>query len=127
MDQDKIYQLQDSVHRFRRSQRKSKTASMSDLLANPKGSLSSLVHNINRINRLSQSLTSVLPDPLAKHCRVSRFEEQQLVIAVDSGEWASRLRYEKLELLSHLRANGFANIHGIDIVVNPADFQGNTE
>ena len=127
MDQEKIFQLQDSVHRFRRSQRKSKTASLSDLLNNPKGSLSTLVHNINRINRLSQSLTAILPHPLAKHCRVSRFDGQELVLAVDSGEWASRLRYEKLELLSHLRSNGFAQITGIDIVVNPEDFRGDSD
>lgn len=125
MDQDKIYHLQDSVHRFRRSQEKAKTTSLSDLLNKPKGVLTSLVHNINRINRLSQSLKTILPHPLCEHCRVSSFEEQQLVIAVDSGEWASRLRYEKLELLSHLRSNGFPQINGIDIIVNPEDYQGN--
>ena len=122
MDEDKIYQLQDAVHRFRRSQSRNRISSMGDHINNPKGQLAKLVDNLSRINRLSQSLRVILPEPLASHCRVARIEENQLVLAVDSGEWASRLRYEKLGLLSYLRTNGFAQVTGIDIIVNPSDF-----
>ena len=122
MDQDKIYHLQDSIYKFRRSEHRARIASLSDHLNNPKGELSSLVDNLNRINRLSQSLKVILPEPLNQHCRIAQYENQQLILAVDSGEWASRLRFEKLELLSYLRSNGFADINGIDIIVKPDDF-----
>jgi hypothetical protein len=96
---------------------------MGDHMHNPRGQLAKLVDNLSRINRLSQSLKVILPEPLADHCRISRVEGNQVVLAVDSSEWAARLRYEKLELLSFLRSNGFAQINGIDIIVNPDDFR----
>lgn len=123
MDDEKIYQIQHAVGRFRRSANRSRISTMGERLSNPKGSLATLVDNLNRINRLSQSLKVVLPEPLCDHCRITSMEENQLVIAVDSSEWASRLRYEKLELLSYLRTHGFANVNGIDIIVNPDDFK----
>ena len=123
MDDERIYQLQDAIHRFRRSENRNRIGSLSDHLKNPQGQLASLVHNINRINRLNQSLKVNLPSPLADHCVIAHIKDNQLVLAVDSGEWASRLRYEKLTLLSNLRNNGFANITGIDIIVNPEQFR----
>lgn len=127
MDDDKIYQLQDAIHRFRRSSQRNRIATMGDHLKNPKGELATLVDNLNRINRLSQSLKVILDESLSKHCRIAHMEGQQLILAVDSPEWASRLRYEKLELLSYLRNNGFAQVNGIDIIVNPDDFRGQEE
>ena len=59
---------------------------------------------------------------MGDHCQIAHIKENQLVLAVDSGEWASRLRYEKLNLLSYLRNNGFAMISGIDIIVSPEQF-----
>ena len=96
---------------------------MGEHMNSPKGQLGKLVDNLSRINRLSQSLKVILPEPLADHCRIARIEGNQLVLAVDSGEWAARLRYEKLGLLSYLRNHGFAQVTGIDIIVNPDDFR----
>ncbi len=123
MDDERIYQLQDAIHRFRRSERRARIASLNEHIKNPHGELASLVHNLNRINRLNQSLKVILPSPLADHCVIAHIKDNQLVLAVDSGEWASRLRYEKLNLLSYLRTNGFAMITGIDIIVNPEQFR----
>ena len=123
MDDDKIYQLQDAIHRFRRSENRNRIGCLSDHIKNPKGQLASLVDNLNRINRLNQSLKVILPEPMADHCTIAHMKDNQLVLAVDSGEWATRLRYEKLNLLSHLRTNGFAAVTGIDIIVNPEQFR----
>ena len=123
MDDERIYQLQDAIHRFRRSENRNRIGSLSDHIKNPQGQLASLVNNLNRINRLNQSLKVILEPSLADHCQIAHIKENQLVLAVDSGEWASRLRYEKLTLLSHLRTNGFAMISGIDIIVNPEQFR----
>lgn len=123
MDDERIYQLQDAIHRFRRSESRNRIGSLNDHLKNPQGQLASLVHNLNRINRLNQSLKVILPPPMGDHCQIAHIKENQLVLAVDSGEWASRLRYEKLTLLSYLRNNGFAMISGIDIIVSPEQFR----
>ena len=123
MDDERIYQLQDAIHQFRRSEGRNKIASLSEHIKNPQGQLASLVHNLNRINRLNQSLNVILDPVLAQHCLIAHIKDHQLVLAVDSGEWASKLRYEKLNLLSYLRNNGFAMISGIDIIVNPEQFR----
>ena len=123
MDDERIYQLQDAIHRFRRSENRSKIATLSEHIKNPQGQLASLVDNLNRINRLNQSLNAILPEPVVKHCQIAHIKDNQLVLAVDSGEWASRLRYEKLNLLSYLRTHGFAAVSGIDIIVNPEQFR----
>ena len=123
MDDERIYQLQDAIHRFRRSENRNRIGSLSDHIKNPQGQLASLVDNLNRINRLNQSLKVILPEPMADHCQIAHIKDNQVVLAVDSGEWASRLRYEKLTLLSYLRNNGFAAVSGIDIIVNPDQFR----
>ena len=122
MDKEKLHTLQDSVSQYRQSRSRSKVPSLDERLGSAEGELGNLVDNLNRINRLSQSLKGVLEQPLVNHCRIAQMRNNVLVLAVDSSEWASRLRFEKLNLLSKLRNNGFPGISSIDIIVQPDDF-----
>ena len=122
MDKEKLHTLQDSINRYRRSCSHSKVPSLNEHLSSAQGELGNLVDNLNRINRLSQTLKTLLQPPLVDHCRIAHWRKNVLVLAVDSGEWANRLRYEKLNLLNHLRKNGFANTSSIDIIVQPDDY-----
>jgi len=123
MDKDKFKILKDSVSQYQRSQSRSKVPSLDERLGSAQGGLGFLVDNLNRINRLSQTLNSVLEHPLVEHCRVAHYRNNILVLAVDSSIWSNRLRFEKLDLLSKLRRNGFPGISSIDIIVQPDDFK----
>jgi len=123
MDKDKLHTLQDSVNQYQRSKTRSKVPSLRDRLGKAQGGLGLLVDNLNRINRLSQTLNDVLEPPLVDHCRVAHYRNNILVLAVDSSIWSNRLRFEKLNLLNTLRKNGFAGISSIDIIVQPGDLK----
>ncbi|MCP3673587.1 MAG: DUF721 domain-containing protein [Gammaproteobacteria bacterium] len=123
MDKEKLQTLQNSIKQYRRSCSYSKVPTLNERLSSARGGLGKLVDNLNRIKRLSQSLKLVLQQPLADHCRVAHWRENVLVLAVDSSQWANRLRFEKLSLLTKLRQNGFPNVSSIDIIVQPDDFQ----
>jgi hypothetical protein len=119
MESDKLFDLATSVRNYKRSRRKSKVPSLNDRLDNAHGELHLLLDNINRIKRLSQILNKVLSSPLKDHCQALAWKNGTLTIAVDNNSWASRLRFEKTELMSHLRKNGFAGLTHIDIKLNP--------
>lgn len=122
MEKEKLHSLQNSVNQYRRSCSMSKVPSIDERLGSAKGELGNLVDNINRINRLSQLLKKVMQKPMIDHCRVAHWRNKVLVLAVDSSQWANRLRFEKLNLLSQLRQSGFPSISSIDIIVQPDDF-----
>ena len=122
MDKEKFNSLQDSIKQYKSSCSHSKVPSMNERLGSARGELGNLVDNLNRINRLSQILKQIMRQPMIDHCRVAHWRNNVLVLAVDSSQWASRLRFEKLSLLSLLRQNGFPGINSIDIIVQPDDF-----
>jgi len=122
MDKEKLQTLQNSVKQYQRSRSYSKVPSLHDRMESATGELGNLVDNLNRINRLSQSLKTILDSPLIDHCRIAHWRKNVLVLAVDSSQWANRLRFEKLSLLTKLRQNGFPSVSGIEIIVQPDDF-----
>jgi len=123
MDKDKLQPLQDSISQYRHSCTRSKIPTLNERLGSARGGLGILVDNLNRINRLSQSLKTVLQPPLVDHCRIAHWRNNVLVLAVDSSQWANRLRFEKLSLLTQLRQNGFSSVNSIEIIIQPDDFK----
>ncbi|PCJ51062.1 MAG: hypothetical protein COA74_00945 [Gammaproteobacteria bacterium] len=123
MNKEKLFSLSQSINRYQRSCSRSDVPSINNRLGTASGELGHLVHNLNRINRLSQTLKKIINRPLLDHCRVVHWRDNVLVLAVDSSLWANRLRFEKLSLLSQLRQNGFPGTSSIDIIVQPGDFK----
>lgn len=123
MDKDTLHTLQTAVAQYKRSCSRSKIPTLGERLDTARGELGNLVDNINRINRLSQILNDVMQPPMLDHCRIAHWRNNTLVLAVDSSQWANRLRFEKLNLLSQLRQKGFPGISGIDIIIQPDDFK----
>jgi len=122
MEDEKLIALGNSLKQYKRSTLRSKVPKLGERLSSASGDLGHLVHNLNRINRLNQIFSDLLESPISEHTKVAQFRENILVLAVDSGQWASRLRFEKLNLLTKLRQNGFSSISSIEIIVQPADF-----
>lgn len=76
--------------------------------------LQPLIQKIQRIQQLNQSLSEVLSSDFKRHCRVASLEGACLILQVDNGAWATRLRYETPELLQVLKTHSdFVNIESI--------------
>jgi len=123
MDKETQQSLQASVANYKKSRNFSKVPSLRERLNSTRGELRNLVDNLNRNNRLNQSFKDVIKPPMIDHCRIAHWRNNILVIAVDSGQWANKLRFEKINLLSKLRINGFPSISTIEIIVQPDDFK----
>ena len=50
---------------------------------------------VSGIQQLDQALKFILHDPLRQHCWAAGTENNQLVILVDSGAWATQLIYQQ--------------------------------
>ncbi|ADN74567.1 protein of unknown function DUF721 [Ferrimonas balearica DSM 9799] len=69
--------------------------------------------------QLHQHLLAALDPAVRPHCAVSNLRGGVLVIGVSSAAWATRLQYQRLELLSELRGKGFPMLTSIEFKVNP--------
>jgi len=85
---------------------------------NAEGPLKLILDNLSRIKQLDRIVKAKLSLKVREHCRVINFRDNQLVLATDSSAWATRLKYEKPQLLSALREDGFAGLRGIDVIVS---------
>ncbi len=94
---------------------------LNDLTEKAEGSLKFLLDNLARINQLDQIVKAKLSPNLQANCRIINYRDNQLVIAADSAAWATRLRFEKPNLLSALRSDGFPALGNIEIVVSERD------
>ena len=79
---------------------------------------------ISRINKL---LKPLLPKGTEGHCRVANIRSGYLVIETASAAVKMKLDYDRLNILNHLRANGFANLMGIETRINPALYREQQE
>ena len=68
---------------------------------------------------LQAELDKALGPILSKKCRVANYRDGTLVIEAVSATLATRLNYLKLDILSHLRQNGFAECGQVKVTSNP--------
>lgn len=95
---------------------KSKPKDVSQLLGQR---FSQLRSKSGALHQLQQQLMPLL-DPAARpHCVISNVRGGTLVVHVSSAAWATRLQYQRLELLSSLRRHGFPMLTTIEFKVNP--------
>jgi hypothetical protein len=68
---------------------------------------------------LQAELDKALGPILCKKCRVANYRDGTLIIEAASATLATRLNYLKLDILSHLRKNGFAECGQVKVASNP--------
>ena len=68
---------------------------------------------------INQVLKTILPKQTAEHCRAANVRDNQLVIEVASASMKMKLSYDRLNILSLLRTQGFSRLIAIDIQINP--------
>lgn len=95
-----------------------------DLLDSSEGELKSLVGTIRKLGSLNDALKRYLPENLASHCQVANLSQGKLTLTVDSNAFASKLYYEKFNLLSQLRQTPeFAGLSHIEHRIDPDLFK----
>ncbi|WP_434358398.1 DciA family protein [Parasalinivibrio latis] len=71
------------------------------------------------ISRLNKALHGCLPGDAANHCRIANFRDGILVIEAESPSWGMRLNFERINLISALRAGPLPSLMSIEVKVNP--------
>ena len=100
-----------------------KQKAVSAVLSQSKNELAYLIDKVNQLRELNEHLYSILEDPqLAKHCQIANFEDNILVIAVDSANWATRIRYISKDLIDKLsQVQPFHDLKAIRCIIAPID------
>lgn len=96
--------------------------SISDVLKHPKNELAELIHKVNVLKDLNQTLRALLDPKLAKHCEIANFENNTLVLTVDNANWATRIRYAIPDLIKQLKQHpSFNKLKSIKCIITPED------
>ena len=91
--------------------------------------LAPLISEAKRLTQIKIILNQALDHELAKHIQVSRLENNQLRLIVDSPAWATRLRYKQTEIINRFQNYAITKIiTSIHIKINPeTTFQPKTK
>ncbi|WP_425315035.1 DUF721 domain-containing protein [Vibrio litoralis] len=81
--------------------------------------LKAFSQHVSEILSINQALKSILPKNLLAHCRAANVRQNQLLIEVANASFQMKLNYERIRILSELRAAGFSRLAGIELKVNP--------
>ena len=80
-----------------------------------------LISEAKRLAKIDIILNQSLDYELAKHIQVSRLENNQLRLIVDSPAWATRLRYKQEEIINRFQNYAITKIiNSIYIKIAPA-------
>ena len=91
------------------------------------GFLEGLTRKALRTKTIAALLPTMLPPDLAAHCQVVALENGCLHLEVPDNQWATRLRYQQSQLLSHLRAHPEgAHIASIKYRIAPEKYKKST-
>lgn len=86
----------------------------------------SLSHQINRINEAQQLLSAIIPPNLAQHCLLGLPSDEKLIIYVENGAIAARLKQISPSLLQKAQKSGY-EVTSIQIAVQAQFLTHNTD
>ncbi|MFD2178788.1 DUF721 domain-containing protein [Veronia pacifica] len=69
---------------------------------------------------LNKQVLGLLPQNAANQCRVANFRQGVLILECGSSSWATRLNYERMNLISQLRRDLLPELTTVDIKINPS-------
>ena len=92
---------------------------LNDIMAGLSGRLSSYAGKSQALDKKQALLNEFLGPNLSGKCRVSNYRDGTLMIEAVSAPIALRLNYLKMDMLSHFRSAGMAELGQIKITANP--------
>ncbi|QIZ78539.1 DUF721 domain-containing protein [Ferrimonas lipolytica] len=78
-----------------------------------------LQQQTSQTSELQQAVLNATDPAIHSQIRVANMRGGTLVIEIASATWVTRLQYQRLELLSQLRRDGFPMLSSIEFKVNP--------
>jgi hypothetical protein len=103
----------------RRSRSGKETKSVSEILAEPGSSFSSVLKQASRLLQFQRLLQGFLDPGLRDHVRVAAIRDNELVLVTSSAARATQLRMRAPSLAQSLRADGHVEISRIVVRVAP--------
>lgn len=95
------------------------TTSLIKLIREQGKKLPRLVAHANLLSQIQHQLDLLLP-PIAKtHCRLLNLRHGTLIIATDSAEWATHIRYASCDILQCIKENLGLTIDNIKCEIDP--------
>lgn len=91
--------------------------STQDLIAGSQ--LRKFTEHVSEILEINQALKSIIAPSMLNYCRAANVRQSQLLIEVANASLQVKLNYERIRILSELRAAGFSRLVGIEFKVNP--------
>ena len=79
----------------------------------------SVIRRVRFLQQINAALASVLPPSAALHVGVAGYQQGELVLVVDSGSWATRLRYQQEILRRALAQSMRLDLDRLRIRVRP--------
>ncbi len=70
--------------------------------------------------KINQLIASILPMQAQSQCRVANYRQGVLIIECTTSAWATRLNYQRGELLSLLRKEKLFSLTTIEFKINPS-------
>ncbi len=87
------------------------------------GSLRSLRRHAARLQQIQVAVDDALPAAVG-HVRVAGCDDGRLLLIADSGTWATRLRYQRRDILQSLARHLRLGVDELDIRVRPLSAPG---
>ncbi len=78
-----------------------------------------LQQQTSKTSQLQQAVLNATDPAIHSQIRVANMRGGTLVIEIASATWATRLQYQRLDILSALRRDGFPMLSSIEFKVNP--------
>ena len=103
----------------RRSRSGKETRSVSEILAEPGSSFSSVLKQASRLLQFQRLLQGYLDPVLRDHVRVAAIRGNELILVTSSAALATQLRLQAASLAQSLRADGYTEIDRIAVRVAP--------
>ncbi|NVD07398.1 DUF721 domain-containing protein [Vibrio sp. JPW-9-11-11] len=89
--------------------------------------LSQLQQHAQEILMINKALRTILPRGTEQHCRAANLRDNQLILEVASASIKMKIDYERLNILSQLRAQGFARLIAVSVQINPELYRAEQE
>lgn len=92
---------------------------ISTFIHDQQNSLKQLINKVQQLDALANQVNKLLPEEFINKVTVANFRQGCLVLQVDNGAWATKLRFQTPMLLSGLRNDGIPELVSINIIVRP--------
>ncbi|WP_117235871.1 DUF721 domain-containing protein [Vibrio maerlii] len=82
-----------------------------------------LQQHAKEILAINQTLTTILPNSVAAHCRAANLSGGNLTIEVSAASIKMKIDYDRLNILSQLRMKGYPRLISLEVKINPSLYQ----